>query len=188
MVKVAFIGGGESESIFLKNLRIKEELKSLGIEIVKVLNARGENNLDASNISPLVEECRLYSPDVVIVLADVENDPCFTIAKRRIGEQPDKILLARKAFEAWLLADTAAMRKKFGAAYSYPNPENTPTLPWEEIKRVSKLHNKNPPSSKPAFTREMVDRHGFSLLSASKHPYCPSAKYFVDTVRSLSRK
>ncbi len=129
MVKVAFIGGGNCEYIFLKSEIAKQDFQLLGINVVKVLNALGENNLDASNINSLVEQCRLYSPDKVVVVADVENDPCFTIAKKRIGSMPDVILLARKAFEAWLLADTDAMKKKFGSNYSYATSENTPHLP-----------------------------------------------------------
>ncbi|MFN8360736.1 MAG: hypothetical protein U0264_12555 [Candidatus Kapaibacterium sp.] len=186
MVKVAFIGGGNCEYIFLKSEIAKQDFHSLGIHVVKVINALGENNLDSTNIDRLVEQCRLYSPDKVVVVADVENDPCFTVAKERIGSLPDVILLARKAFEAWLLADTEAMKKKFGSKYSYATPENTPHLPWDEIKKIAKLYGMKTPENKLNFTKEMVTRYGFSILKASQHKYCQSAKYFVEKLRSLN--
>jgi len=73
-----------------------------------------------------------------VVLTDLECDPCITQVKQRIGNQGiAKVLVAKKAVEAWFLADTQAMNKWLGQTdFIEANPELTPEMPWQRLKQI----------------------------------------------------
>jgi len=109
-----------------------------GLEIgYPVINAGGNGNLCAQNIKPFLEKCYIEAnPDKIVVLTDLECEPCVTAAKARIGDDKvNQIIVAKKALEAWFLADTIAMRHWLKND-DFPGemmPEQTTGMPWERL-------------------------------------------------------
>ena len=114
MVKVGFVVEGDCEKMLLSSKGFQQWATQPGIEICAVINASGGGNLCPENIEPSIANCRnLSNPDKIVVLTDLECEPCITATKNRIGGNVDHIVVAKKALEAWFLADTGSTRKIF---------------------------------------------------------------------------
>ena len=125
-----------------------------------------------------------------MVLTDLECKPCITAIKARIGNKNvDQIIVAKKALEAWFLADTVAMRRwlKNKDFPEEPTPVESPEMPWEYLKKIGRNYHekRRGPGDKKFFTKNLMKHFGFSIERAANHPNCPSAKYFLEKLQKL---
>ncbi len=158
MVKVGFVVEGDCEEIFIKSSHFRHWAAQNNLDICKVVNTRGRGNLCPKNIEASIANCRLASPDKIVVLSDLECDPCITATKAHIGKKGiDQIIVAKKALEAWFLADTLAMRGwlKNEDFPEEATPEETADMPWERLKEIAKNYpeKKRGPGNKKLFTK-----------------------------------
>ncbi len=131
------------------------------------------------------------NPDKVVVLADLDPEvcaPCISKRKEIIGsENIDLVVIARKAMEAWFLADTNAMRRWTNNSEFFEEaPEQTQGMPWERLKQIGIESMGRGPGTKVSFARKFINTYHFDVSRAAQHPNCMSARYFVDKLRSLS--
>ncbi|GEM_PF-234059 len=193
MVRVGFVVEGYCEKILLESSHFHDWAKQHDILICEpIINARGGGNLCPKNIEASITEChRLANPDKIIILTDLECDPCVTATKARIGYEINQIIVAKKALEAWFMADTIAMRRwlKNNDFQGEVYPENTPDMPWNRLKEIAKSYHKEgrgPGTRKIHFAKIMINKLGFSIERAAAHLNCSSAKYFLDKLQKLN--
>ena len=190
MVKVGFVVEGRTEKLLIESVTFAKWCESNRIEVKHpVIDAKGGGNLCRKNLEPFIVACKNNTmADHIVVLTDLECDPCITLTKDRIGEHEylTKVVVSKKAIESWLLADTDAMRRWLGDdGYVYPCPEETPQMPWDEIKSLRCKENRGPGSSKVLFMKKMLNKQRFSFDKALLHPGCGSIKYFAKSLLSL---
>ena len=190
MVKVAFIVEGDVEKIIVEECFIKNKwLESKNIEaLTPVINAGGGGNLCPHNMPIYVEQAQTSNPDKIIILTDLECDPCIAKTKDRLGDCANCItIISRKSFEAWFLADDALLSTMTDGDYShYSTPELTTNMPFDEFKALMAEHTGRGTGDKVR-TAKKVSKNNFSIENAGNHPNCPSAKYFVDKIDEIGR-
>lgn len=188
MVKVAFIVEGDVEKIIVEECFIKTGwLASKGIEPTgPVINVGGGGNLCPHNIEFFIKQAKTHNPDKIIILTDLECDPCITQTKERLGNCDECIIIiARKSFEAWFLADGALLSKMTnGACRHFESPEFTKEMPFYTFKSLLIEHTGRGSGDKVRLAKK-VSKHGFDVEKAANHPSCQSAKYFVEKIDSL---
>jgi hypothetical protein len=188
MVKVLFVVEGKVEKIFIDYLHDTKWFEQFGIQKVgPTINAKGGGNLCLRNIDGFIEQARTYTPDKIVILAALECDPCIEETKKRLGNcEICKIIIARKAIEAWFLADDDLLIKLSDqrcAHYNYP--ENTSRMPYDTFKLLAKrLGVRRGPGSKAMFIKRVL-REGFNIKRAAAHENCRSAMYFVEAMRGI---
>jgi len=194
VVKIGFVVEGDSEKLFIESDNFRNWAVQYQIEIVMpVINAGGGGNLCPRNIEKYIEACLSQTkPDKLVILTDLECDPCITQVKQRIdNERVTKIFIARKAIEAWFLADTEAMRSWLeNPEFSENFPEQTVKMPWERLREVGKTYHKRKRGvgdSKPIFVRKLINTFHFSIERAAAHPQCQSAKYFLEKLKEIAQ-
>jgi hypothetical protein len=191
VVKIGFVVEGDTEKLLIESILFHKWAAQNQIEIgTPVINAGGGGNLCAKNIGKYIDACLTQvKPDKLVVLTDLECEPCITQVKQRIGdERVTKIFVARKAIEAWFLADTEAMCSWLeNPEFSENFPEQTLAMPWERLREVSKTFHKRDPGGKVLFTRNMINRFSFSIERAATHPQCQSAKYFLEKLKEIAQ-
>jgi Domain of unknown function (DUF4276) len=190
MVKVGFIVEGDTEKIIVESLAFQNWAKSQGIDICSpVIDAKGGGNLLPQNIVPMVVQLKRSSPDHIVILTDLENEPSVAVVKERIGtEHTNLIFVAVKAIEAWFLADSNALQTWLELPDVQENlPEDTVGMPWDRLKELAKeKERRGPGSNKPGFAKKMCKHYGFTVARAAEHPACPSAKLFHDEFVKLA--
>jgi hypothetical protein len=188
MVKVAFIVEGDVEKIIVEECFIdKGWLASKNIEPLRpIINAGGGGNLCPHNMPIYVEQAQSLNPDKIIILTDLECDPCIEKTKERLGDCDNCItIISRKSFEAWFLADDALLYKMTDGNYThYSNPESTNNMPYNTFKELMVQHTGRGTGDKVR-TAKKVSKNNFNIENAGNHPNCPSAKYFVDKINTL---
>ena len=193
MIRIGFVVEGICEKLLIESAGFHTWASQYGLEIgYPVINAGGNGNLCTQNIKPFLEKCHIEAnPDKIVVLTDLECEPCVTATKARIGnDKVTQIIVAKKALEAWFLADTVAMRRwlKNDDFPGETMPEQTTGMPWERLKEIATIYHKKklgPGRKKKPFTQKMIAQFGFSIERAANHPNCPSAKYFVEKLQNL---
>ena len=189
MVRVAFIVEGESEVCLIDSIIFRKYVKQFNIEICdQIINAKGGQNLLFPKIDYFIAQCKKRAnPDKIFILTDLENEPCYSKLKNKINnDNIDGIIICKKALEAWFLADSLAISRHFKREFNLEYPERTEEKPFNFIINYSKKIGIKEPYSKPIFTKLMLNTHKFSLERAAEHPNCPSAKYFIDKLRSVA--
>lgn len=188
MVKVAFIVEGDVEKIIVEECFIKSGwLASKNIEpLTPVINAGGGGNLCPHNMPIYVEQAQALNPDKIIILTDLECDPCIEKTKERLGDCDNCItIIARKSFEAWFLADdTLLSNMTKGNSTHYNTPEQTPNMPYDAFKALMVQHTGRGTGDKVR-TAKKVSKNHFNIENSATHPNCPSAKYFIDKLNEL---
>ncbi len=166
MVKVAFIVEGKVEQIFIDNLHSNGWLESKNIEKVgPTIDAKGGGNLCPRNMNLYVEQ-----------------------AKERLGAcSICTIVLAKKAIEAWFLADNEVLKILTEKDIAYINPEVTEEMPYDEYKKILLEYTGRGTGSKVTFAKKVIKKHSFSIDRASYHPNCQSAKYFIEKITNIGR-
>lgn len=190
MVKVGFVAEGECDVFILKSSNFRALAEDLGVYVCpEVINAHGEGNLRYSNLIDFVELCHNQpnTPDKIIVLTDLDTEPCITEVKKRIEASgtADKTIVARKALEAWFLADHEGLSRYLGKDFSIVEfPEQTEAMPWDDLRqRINGMNIRGIGQIKKAFAKRFAAY--FSLERAAAHPHCPSAAYFLETLKSI---
>ena len=188
MVKVAFIVEGDVEKIIVEKCFIESGwLTSKNIDPIKpVINAGGGGNLCPHNMDEYVEQAKTLSPDKIVVLTDLECDPCITKTMERLGTCDICItVISRKSFEAWFLADSTLLSTMTsGSCRHYDRPEETENMPFDTFKALLIEHTGRGSGDKVRLAKKVV-KNGFDIERAASHSYCPSAKYFLEKIESL---
>lgn len=187
-MKLGFIGEGETEKLILSSVAHFAYLDALHLQYVKnIINATGKDNLLPHNLPAYGKILIEQGANVIIILTDLDVNPCVTQTKTRIQAPENHILIVnRKKIESWFLADTSAMRNLLNdAQFEFEKPEDA-TDPYKEIKtlRMQKVGRGIP--SKVVFAKYMIDKCGFTIQKAAAHPNCSSAKYYIQKLQSLS--
>lgn len=191
VVKIGFVVEGDTEKLLIESTNFRNWATQHNIEIgIPVINAEGGGNLCPRRIEKYINSCLTQvKPDKLVVLTDLECEPCITQVKQRIGNgRVTKIFVARKAIEAWFLADTQAMRTWLEHTEFFEElPEQTVGMPWERLRDVSKTFLKRDPEGKVLFTRKIINRFSFSIERAATHPNCQSANYFLEKLKEIAQ-
>lgn len=192
MVKIGFVVEGDTEKLLIESTGFRNWAIQNNIEIgIPVINAGGGGNLCPRQIEKYINSCLTQvKPDKLVVLTDLECEPCITQVKQRIGNgRVAKIFVARKAIEAWFLADTQAMQIWLEQTEFFEElPEKTAKMPWERLGEIAKaLDKRGTGSSKIAFTKKFITRFNFSIERAATHPNCQSATYFLEKLKEIAQ-
>jgi Domain of unknown function (DUF4276) len=185
VVKIGFITEGESEKKVLESDKFQEFLQSLAIEcVLPIIDANGNNNQLPHNREVTVQTLRDLGASSIFIVTDKDQEQCFTSIKDRIKPGIDeKVIVSVKQLEAWFLADSSAMKNYLQIEiYSCDHPESFDN-PINEIKRIRLSTNGRGVSDKLILTKQMI-QSGFSIENAASHPNCPSAKYFIERLKS----
>jgi hypothetical protein len=121
----------------------------------------------------------------------LEREPDEILVRNRIGsEYINHVFISVKAFEAWFLADSDAMKKWLKVNSFYEDePEKTEDLPWKRLKKIAnELNKRGTGDNKLRFTMNMMTLYEFSIERAAIHPNCPSAKKFHDGLITLGKQ
>jgi hypothetical protein len=186
MVTLGFIGEGSNEKTVLESPSFRALLDRMGFDYLPyALDAKGGGNLLPKYLEDQI--ARMYEEGAtrIIILADQEDNPCITSVKNRIDpENQQVVVVAVKAIESWFLADTKAISTYFGRSFVCEHPESI-QKPFIFIKEQKlKLTGRGVDRKKQLCSRILAS--GFSLEAAAAHPNCPSAKYFLDKLCSLT--
>lgn len=190
MVDVAFLVEGETEEILITHLKNIGWFESFNISIVSIINLKGNGNFCAKNIEKFIIQAKVFNPKQIILLTDLECDLCIEKTKNRLGDCNDCItVIARKAIESWILADTKLMRTiTNNDTFVYDKPELTENMPFDTIVSVLKEHHvKGTGPSKPRFLKRMI-KQGFDMNRANEHQNIDSLKYFFDKLDKLKEQ
>jgi len=190
MVKMAFVVEGKVEKIFIDYLRTSGWLETRGItQVGPTIDAKGGGNLCPKNISVYIDQAKVFQPQSILILTDLECDPCVTLTKIRIGDcDICSIVVAKKAIEAWFLADDFIVEKLTDTAIKqYETPEITEEMPYETIKAMMKNHTGRGSGSKVALAKKVM-KLGFNINRSATHSDCLSARYFVDKISDIGHE
>lgn len=194
-MRVGFVVEGISDKKLIESASFKSWAKrECGLEIIdEVVNAGGNGNMCVQKIGVYIQKLIVQTqPDKVVVLADLDPErcaPCISERKKLIGTKDiDLVVIARKAMESWFLADTEAMRKWLNDVDFYENqPEETKPMPWDYLRDLGIKYKGRGPGHKIRCARLFINKLGFDVKRAAKHPACASARYFVDKLCALSK-
>jgi len=187
MVKVAFLVEGETEEILINHLKQINWFEKYSLDIVSIINLKGNGNFCTKNIEKFIAQAKAFNPKHIVLLTDLECDPCIEKTKDRLGDCDDCVtIIARKAIESWILADSKLMKKiTDNSSFECLSPELTTEMPFEVIANILKEHStKGTGPSKPRFLKRVI-KQGFSLDSACLHPNIGSLNYFIDKLSKL---
>jgi len=189
LVKIGFICEGDVEKALVKSLNFQNLLQRLGLECVEpIINANGNGNLLPHNIQKHRENLKDSSAEIILIITDLDDSLSITSVKNRISPLADEILIVSvKQIEAWFLADPITMSTICEPDYFFEFPEKE-QIPFETIRRellrvTGRGYGRY---AKLKFADNFI-RNGFSIENAANHPNCPSAKYFINKLQSLSR-
>ncbi|MFZ2726172.1 MAG: hypothetical protein WAX77_07985 [Methylococcaceae bacterium] len=193
MVTVGFIVEGASDKKLVESQSFQDWLQQdFNLKVIKTIEVGGNGKMCSRKIKEYVDILKKLKPDRIVVLADLDPEkcaPCITKRKEIIGtENIDLVVIARKAIESWFLADTQAMRNWTKCSdFFEPNPELelTHEMPWDRLRTISQEKYNRGLGCKVTFARTFIHKNNFSISRAAEHPNCPSAKYFVDKLKSL---
>ncbi len=89
MVRIGFVVEGDCEKLLIESANFRTWATPQGLEICDpVINARGNGNLCNKRMNVYIEKyLNEAKPDKIVVLTDLECDPCVTQVKQRIGNQ-----------------------------------------------------------------------------------------------------
>lgn len=186
MVSVGFIVEGKTEQILLESTWFQAWLQQQGINRVgTVIDAEGAGNLLPERIEPLQQELFGYGANVIVIVTDLDNDFSIRVAKQRIGEHYNQIVIvAVKAIEAWFLADTMTLTTLTNVSIHVDNPEWIDN-PFEMLQQLFLDKTGRGIGTKPMLARRML-KYGFTIERAAQHPNCPSARYFLTKLQTLA--
>jgi hypothetical protein len=186
MVKIGFIGEGKTEQLILQSVAFQEWLSQNGIECVgEVIDAKGWGNLLPHRIDVFLKELFNASATRIIILTDLDNDESIEVTQQRIGQSETQIVLvAVKKIEAWFLAHSSLISQLVDSPVEIDFPEQL-SDPFSEMQRIFEEKTGRGVGTKPILARRML-KYGFTIQQATEHPNCPSARYFLTTLKTLA--
>ncbi len=192
--RIGFIYDGETEEVIIKSDIFKKYLDSIGLRSV------GEFKYKRNKISAYSNILIGKGAERVVILADMEQSPCFLEVLERYGDENlndyHKIIVAKRMSESWLLADTATLKGILRIGKHRPFNENdnpeAENDPHHKINQMLSRHanrtgNKKKAmkfTSKPILAKKFLD-NGFTIEAAVAHPRCTSVQYFDRYLKSL---
>ncbi len=188
MVKVGFICEGDTEKLVIESAKFQELLKQLDIDCVSpVIDAKGNGNLLPENIEPFRTILIKNGAEKIFVLTDLDQDSCITQTRNRITEkESQEIIVSVKEIEAWFLADSITMSSLLKENFRAEQPEFE-SDPFYKIKTLAQEKTSRGTGTKPKLAKRFIGL-GFSIENAANHPNCPSAKYFIEKLKSVTQK
>ncbi|UTA67077.1 MULTISPECIES: DUF4276 family protein [Emticicia] len=184
MVKLGIICEGESETIIFNSDIFKNWLSSFNIELASVQETGSINQFFDGRFESHRALMLKKGVDFIVALIDLDKEPCLVQHKNKVNaKETDIVAVAVKEFESWYLADSDALSKVLNIEICITHPENIQE-PFKEMVSINKGTALG--KSKPLLARKML-RANFSIENAANHPNCPSAKYFINKLQSLSR-
>lgn len=186
MVTLGFIVEGKTERMIVESEKFQNILNKIGLlSISEAVDIKGRENFSTQVLDDQIAILKNAGANTIIVLTDKENAPCFTSVKEVIKSKNQlTIIIAVKTIEAWFLADTSSISEFMGSNLKCDNPEAIDD-PFNFIKEEKmRLAGRGVRSKKLLCSRML--RSGFSIENAATHPNCPSAKYFLDKLKSLA--
>ena len=192
MVKIGFICEGDTELIILLSSNFQNYLSTINLVSVNVINACGISNLLPHNIGGYVQRLEKAGAEVIVILADLDDDVCITRTKERIKSRvQDVVIIAVKKIEAWFLANDVVMKSLLrDGRFSFTNPEGEDN-PYDTINKLLQTHTGRgmgrTSSGKIKLVTRLIDL-GFNLQNSANHPQCSSAKYFLSKLQEIGRR
>jgi hypothetical protein len=187
MVKLGFICEGETEKIIIESSSFKELLTENNCTLLKAFDATGNGNLLPHNITPMINNLIEEGAEKIIIITDLDKDECITKTKARIDAPAEIItIVAVKQVESWFLADSNTLSVLLNEdGFTFNQPEEEP-IPRDTIQRLFLQKTASGiGGSKPRFAIKMI-KNGFSIKNSAAHKNCPSARYFITKLQSLS--
>lgn len=186
--KVGFIVEGETEMFFIKrNAAFKDFLSSIHVDVVVSIDGNGGelHNPEILNRKKLL--CKDAGAEHIFILTDLDEESCYTEKKSKLDlENVSCTIIAKRAFEAWFLADTETINKVIGNGNYYCEAPENLTNPFEQIRQLHiEYKNGRGIGGKPLLAAKM-NKNGFNVLNAAQHPNCHSATYFVEKLKGLT--
>lgn len=188
MVKLGFIVEGDNEKAILQSSRFRDLLNTLAVGFVdEVINAKGSGNLLPEYLADQVNALQTLGATHILILTDQEDAPCISSVKWRIDpENKHLVVIAVKAIEAWFLADTAAISAYMKVPDFFCEHPERIFQPFQFIKKEKFERTGRGVNDKKQLCSRML-LSGFSLQNAAAHPYCPSARYFLEKLKTLAK-
>ncbi|MFQ5447958.1 MAG: hypothetical protein ACE5FF_13600 [Saprospiraceae bacterium] len=150
-----------------------------------VIDAGGGGNLLPKYLEDQIDTLRGHGATHILILTDQEDAPCITSVKSRIDpEGKHLVIIAVKAIEAWFLADSATISSYLKFNFHCEFPEKI-LKPLDHIKQAKLERTGRGVNHKKQLCSRML-LNGFSIENAAAHPNCPSAKYFLEKIKSLA--
>jgi hypothetical protein len=189
MVNVGFICEGDSDSVLFQSQTFYNFLHDLNIIRINVINAQGSGNLLPHNISGYLESLERQGSEKIVIVTDLDTEPCFTSRKEQIDARPeDTVIIAVKEIESWFLADSLSMRRLLRLQHFNFD------LPEEELEAFDTINNLlvqhtgigvgKSRSGKLKLAKRMLD-FGYDFHRSAVHGNCSSAAYFVNKIREI---
>lgn len=193
MIKVGFICEGFTERKLIESENFKNFLQSINIEVVdEVINAEGSGNLLPHNIAAYIKRLKTKAAEKIVILTDLDDDICITNKKKSIpvGEN-EIVIIAVKKIEAWFLACDSMMQKLLNDEnFQFKKPEEIlnpfETIRQLKIEKTGRGFNKGSGGKINLLNNLLLA--GLNITEAAMHPNCPSAKYFINKLESISPK
>lgn len=189
VVRVGFIVEGKTEAMVINSDAFKLWLTRQGLELCRpALDAKGGGNLLPQNLGDLVNVMLAHNPQHIVILTDLEDAVSVDAVRQRIGTvHTNLVFVAVKAIEAWFLADTMALNSWLKSQEVVETtPEQTPDMPWEQLKAIAAGRQARGPGTKASFAKQYIKHHGFDVARAATHPNCPSVVEFCNGLTALA--
>ena len=185
MVSLGFIVEGFTEKMIIRSKKFLALLQRLNLTFIDVIDVEGGGNLLPENLGDSIELLMKNGAEQIFILTDLEDAPSIISIKDRIDPDRDyTVIIAVKTIEAWYLADTSSISNFIGSNLRCENPEELEN-PFKYIKGENiRLTGRGVKSKRLLCSR--ILKSGFSIENAAAHPNCPSAKYFLEKLRSLT--
>lgn len=162
-------------------------LQNLNIQLVLVIDGKGGELNSVTLLNSKKAILKDAGANKIIILTDLDELPDFTTKKSQLDlSEIEAVIISRKAFEAWFLAETSCIRIAINLPdYFCDNPEEI-SDPFDEIKRlVIQFRKGRGYGSKPLLAKKM-NTLGFDIELAAKHPNSPSALYFLNKLKQIA--
>jgi hypothetical protein len=187
VVKIGFICEGDTDKMVLESANFQDILTKFNLECVRVEDAGGNGNLLPQHIEKYRNSLQKFGATKIIILTDLDENACITFTKERLKSLPDEVVvISVKTLESWFLADSQVMSQLVGKDFNFEFPEIENT-PFETIKRIFQEETSRGVGTKRILARRLL-KYGFSIQNAANHPNCPSAKYFLTKLQSITNK
>jgi hypothetical protein len=190
MVKVGFLVEGDTEKKIISSDKFREFCFQNSIEIVGgALPPKGYRGKDrfvnAETVSGFIEILKDQGAEHIIVIRDLEDLDCIVKAREEIKSDEVVKIIVVKAIESWFVADSNTLTAYFEQDFHHDSPESIDN-PFDYLKNKNKEIRNRGINDKLIFAGNML-RLGFSIENAANHPNCPSARYFINKLQSLSK-
>ena len=196
MVKVGFIVEGDTEKQIVSSDSFKALCRKAGIEVINGIfptnkRERGKDVFkNAEKLHSFTQLLHDMGAEHIFCMRDLEDLLCISSAKTEIQNADETVIkiIVVKQIETWFLGDVALLKTYFGSNFLelFPEVANPETIikPSEKLKEISMAtRNGKGIGDKLLFAKSLL-RNGFTIEHSAVN--CPSARYFLDKLKSIS--